>query len=40
MYLYYATVVGDFERVIENWVTEEEWIKAIDILNRQVSETS
>ncbi|KAF8525048.1 Pep3/Vps18/deep orange family-domain-containing protein [Hysterangium stoloniferum] len=35
MYLHYATVVGDFERVIEHWVMEEEWLKAIDILNRQ-----
>ncbi|GJJ08739.1 hypothetical protein Clacol_002958 [Clathrus columnatus] len=37
MYLYYATVVGDFERVIEHWVMEEEWSKAIGILNRQVN---
>jgi hypothetical protein len=36
IYLHYATVVGDFERVIEHWVMEEEWLKAIDILNRQV----
>lgn len=36
MYLYYATVVGDFERVVEHWIMEEEWSKAIDIINRQV----
>jgi vacuolar protein sorting-associated protein 18 len=36
MYLHYATVIGDFERVIEHWIMEEEWIKAIDVLNRQV----
>ena len=36
MYLYYATVVGDFERVIEHWILEEEWVKAIEIINRQV----
>ena len=36
MYLHFATVVGDFERVVEHWVLEEEWLKAIDILNRQV----
>ena len=36
MYLHYATVVGDFERVVEHWVMEEEWTKAIDVLNRQV----
>ena len=36
MYLYYATTVGDFERVIEHWILEEEWVKAIEIINRQV----
>ncbi|KAL6310046.1 Pep3/Vps18/deep orange family-domain-containing protein [Sparassis latifolia] len=35
MYLHYAAVVGDFERVIEHWITEEEWTKAIDAINRQ-----
>ncbi|KAJ4484856.1 Pep3/Vps18/deep orange family-domain-containing protein [Lentinula edodes] len=35
MYLHYATVIGDSERVIEHWVMEEEWSKAIDTLNRQ-----
>ncbi len=25
MYLHYATVIGDFDRVIEHWVLEEEW---------------
>lgn len=36
MYLHYATVVGDVERVIEHWVLEEEWGKAIDVISRQV----
>ena len=36
MYLHYATVVGDFERVVEHWIMEEEWTKAIDVVNRQV----
>ncbi|PBL01206.1 hypothetical protein ARMGADRAFT_1007238 [Armillaria gallica] len=35
MYLHYATVIGDFDRVIEHWVLEEEWAKALDIINRQ-----
>ncbi|KAM5530109.1 hypothetical protein V8D89_016218, partial [Ganoderma adspersum] len=35
MYLHYATVAGDFERVVEHWVMEEEWTKAIDVINRQ-----
>lgn len=36
MYLHYATAVGDFERVVEHWIMEEEWTKAIDVVNRQV----
>ncbi|KAH9944117.1 Pep3/Vps18/deep orange family-domain-containing protein [Epithele typhae] len=35
MYLHFATVIGDFERVVEHWVMEEEWAKAIDVINRQ-----
>ena len=38
MYLHYATVIGDSERVVEHWIMEEEWSKAIDALNRQVRE--
>lgn len=36
MLLFYATVVGDYERVIQHWILEEDWLKAIDTLNRQV----
>ncbi|KAJ6519683.1 Pep3/Vps18/deep orange family-domain-containing protein [Mycena sanguinolenta] len=35
MYLHFATVIGDFHRVIEHWILEEEWTKAIDVINRQ-----
>lgn len=35
IYLHFATVIGDLERVAEHWILEEEWIKAIDVLNRQ-----
>lgn len=37
MYLHFATVIGDFQRVVEHWVMQEEWLKAIDALSRQVS---
>ena len=37
IYLHYATLVGDLDRVAEHWILEEEWLKAIDILNRQSS---
>ncbi|KAH9837059.1 Pep3/Vps18/deep orange family-domain-containing protein [Rhodofomes roseus] len=37
MYLHYAIVVGDYERVVEHWVLEENWTKAIDIIARQAN---
>lgn len=37
MYMHYATVVGDHERVVEHWVLEENWTKAIETLARQVA---
>ena len=36
MYLHYAAVIGDYARVVEHWVMEEDWLKAIDTLSRQV----
>lgn len=36
VFLHYATVVGDYHRVVEHWVLEEKWDKVIDVLNRQV----
>jgi vacuolar protein sorting-associated protein 18 len=36
MYLFYATTIGDLERVVEHWILEEEWVKAIDAISRQV----
>lgn len=40
MYIYFATTIGDFERVIEHWIEEEVWINAIDAINRQVRKHS
>lgn len=36
MYLFYATAIGDYQRVVEHWVLEDEWVRAIDIISRQV----
>lgn len=36
VFLYYATVVGDFEKVLEHHIMDEAWLKAVDLLNRQV----
>jgi hypothetical protein len=37
VFLHYATTIGDFERVVEHYVMNEEWLKAVDVLNRQVN---
>ncbi|KIO30783.1 hypothetical protein M407DRAFT_14242 [Tulasnella calospora MUT 4182] len=37
VFLYYATVVGDFEKVLEHHIMDEAWLKAVDVLNRQIN---
>ncbi|WWC87797.1 uncharacterized protein L201_002689 [Kwoniella dendrophila CBS 6074] len=37
LYLFYANLNKDHSKVVEHWVTEEKWRKAIDVLNRQDS---
>ncbi|THH09346.1 hypothetical protein EW146_g8708 [Bondarzewia mesenterica] len=37
MYLFYADLIGDYDRVVEHWVLEEEWTKAIEVISRQSS---
>ncbi|WWC97049.1 hypothetical protein V866_003926 [Kwoniella sp. B9012] len=37
LYLFYANLNKDHGKVVEHWVTEEKWLKAIDVLNRQDS---
>ncbi|KAK8861498.1 hypothetical protein IAR55_002319 [Kwoniella newhampshirensis] len=37
LYLFYANLNKDFGKVVEHWVTEEKWLRAIDVLNRQNS---
>ncbi len=36
MYLFYATTIGDHGCVVEHWILEEEWVKAIEVISRQV----
>ncbi|KAG8844570.1 hypothetical protein FRB96_002999 [Tulasnella sp. 330] len=35
IFLHFANVVGDYDKVLEHHIMDEEWLKAIDILNRQ-----
>lgn len=37
LYLFYANLNRDHGKVMEHWITEEKWLRAIDVLNRQVS---
>lgn len=34
--IYYATLIGDDEKVMSHWITERNWIKALEILAKQV----
>ncbi|KAI7887643.1 Pep3/Vps18/deep orange family-domain-containing protein [Mucor mucedo] len=34
--LYYAFYIGDYEKVIDNWIFEKNWDKAIQVLDKQV----
>ncbi|KZO98438.1 hypothetical protein CALVIDRAFT_46257 [Calocera viscosa TUFC12733] len=36
VFLHYAALVGDWERVLDYWVLEEEWEKALGVLSRQM----
>jgi hypothetical protein len=36
IYLHYATIVGDHDKVIDHWIGEEDWLRAIGVLSRQV----
>ncbi|KAG8908085.1 hypothetical protein FRB99_000529 [Tulasnella sp. 403] len=35
VFIYYATAIGDYEKVIEHHIMDEAWLKAVDVLNRQ-----
>lgn len=39
LYLFFANLNRDHGKVVEHWVNDEKWLKAIDVLNRQVSST-
>jgi hypothetical protein len=40
LYIFFATTIKDYAKVVEHWVMEEEWVQAIGVLNRQVSVSS
>ncbi|KAG8753387.1 hypothetical protein FRC14_006087 [Serendipita sp. 396] len=35
VFLHYATVIGDYQRVVEHWVLEENWEKVITVISGQ-----
>lgn len=36
MILYFASIVGQNERIVTHWIMEENWAKALEALNKQV----
>jgi hypothetical protein len=34
--LYYADLIGDYDRVISHWIIEQDWAKALEVLGKQV----
>ncbi|OAD75205.1 hypothetical protein PHYBLDRAFT_186318 [Phycomyces blakesleeanus NRRL 1555(-)] len=35
--LYYASLIGDYDRVISHWVIEKNWAEALDVLSKQAN---
>ncbi|KAG2188073.1 hypothetical protein INT44_000824 [Umbelopsis vinacea] len=35
--LYYADLIGDYDRVISHWIIEENWAKALEVLGKQAN---
>jgi hypothetical protein len=36
MTLFFASVIGQHERIVTYWITEENWTKALEALSKQV----
>jgi vacuolar protein sorting-associated protein 18 len=34
--LHFAAIIGDFELVIEHWISDEDWEKALNLISTQV----
>lgn len=35
-YLFFASLIGDYEKVISYWITEKNWTKALEVLSKEV----
>ncbi|GAB5585428.1 tethering complex subunit [Umbelopsis nana] len=35
--LYYADLIGDYDRVISHWIIEQNWAKALEVLGKQAN---
>jgi hypothetical protein len=36
-YLFFASLIGDYDKVIGHWITEKNWTKALNVLSKEVS---
>lgn len=37
-YLFFASLIGDYEKVIAHWITEKNWGKALAVLGKEVKQ--
>lgn len=35
--LFYASLIGDYDKVISHWIQEKDYKQALDVLSKQVS---
>lgn len=39
-FLFFASLIGDYDKVISHWITEKNWSKALTVLSKEVHETN
>lgn len=35
-FLFFASLIGDYDKVISHWITEKNWAKALTVLSKEV----
>jgi hypothetical protein len=36
-FLFFASLIGDYDKVISHWITEKNWTKALAVLSKEVT---
>lgn len=37
-FLFFASLIGDYDKVISHWITEKNWSKALAVLSKEVNQ--